>query len=146
MVASKQEALWRRLREAEYPSLYEDAGVRGLLVGPLSLLNEPCSGKRAHFVLASVPRTPVGAAGEVSVPPSDRPAINASICAEHVLAAAQAYADTGKVGRGFRESMLEGSSAQIQKLARTAPVTFRKGVELTLNYGSGFVEKRTAFL
>lgn len=145
VVTKKQDAFWNRLVEGGYPSLYDAGGVRGLLIGPLSLLNEPSPDEVAHFVISGIPRKPHGVTDEISLSPSDRPAITASICATHVLAAAQAYADTGKVARGFKESVLDGSSAQIKHAAQQALVAFRRGAELTLNYGSGFVNTRKTF-
>jgi uncharacterized protein YwbE len=62
-----------------------------------------------------------------------------------VLAAAQEYSDTGKVTRGVKERVLKSSSAQIKRAAQSAPVKFCKGVEVTLDYGSGFVNKRKHF-
>ena len=86
-------------------------------MGPFSLLNEPSHGRQAHFVISKVPRGPLGAADEVSLSPSDRPAIPVSVCAAHVLAAAQAYADTGEVAKGFSEGALGGTSTQINRAA-----------------------------
>jgi hypothetical protein len=136
-VSSKQDALWSRLRESNYNSLYEAGGVRGLMIGPLSLANDVRAYEEASFVIKQVSRAPLRGGGDVALAASDRSAITVVIGATCVRRAVRVFSATGNATGGFKKSVLARGD-RIKQAEWQTCVTIEEGEEVSLEYGAAF--------